>query len=32
MGDKIHRNTLKPGFELLWYTIKEILVQVANEI
>ncbi len=27
MGSKIHRNALKPGYQLHWYTIKEILDQ-----
>jgi serine/threonine protein kinase len=27
MGNKVHRNSLKPGYELHWYTIKEILGQ-----
>jgi len=27
MVEKIHRNSLKPGYELHWYTIKEILGQ-----
>ncbi len=27
MGDKVHRNSLQSGYELHWYTIKEILGQ-----
>jgi serine/threonine protein kinase/flagellin-specific chaperone FliS len=27
MGEKVHRNSLQPGYKLHWYTIKEILGQ-----
>ncbi len=27
MGDKIHRNSLQPGYKLHWYRIEKILGQ-----